>query len=112
MKSRTQLCLMMVFVAYAMVKNGDVFAHPEAAALVDEQHCMFCHTTEAPRLAPSFPQIAQHYRQVPGAGSALARKLSLEGPAHWGDIAMPVADRADPLSPQDAQTVAQWLLTQ
>jgi cytochrome c len=112
MKSRKKLCLAAAFVTFAMANSIAAFAHPEAGALVDEHHCMYCHTADAPHLALSFPQIAVLYRKVPGARSTLAQKLSVEGTAHWGDITMPVMDRVDPLSTDDAQTVAQWLLTQ
>jgi cytochrome c551/c552 len=112
MNARMKLCLTTALIALLMAKNGDAFARSQAAALVDEQHCMFCHTSGAPHLAPSFPQIAQHYSQVPHASAALEQKLSVEGPAHWGDITMPIADRVDPLSPAEARTVAQWVLNQ
>jgi cytochrome c len=112
MNSLKEMVLPVAFVAFVIARGGDAFAHPDASALVDAQHCMFCHTSEAPHLALSFRQIAVLYGKVPGATSMLAQKASLEGTAHWGDITMPVSDRVDPLSPQDAQTVAQWLLIQ
>ncbi|NPT39902.1 cytochrome C [Paraburkholderia sp. 1N] len=95
-----------------MVRTGNTFARSEAEALVDQQHCMYCHTAEPPYLAPSFPQIAKHYRRMPGTPSALEQKLSIEGPTHWGDITMPISDRVDSLSPEDAHTVARWMLNQ
>jgi cytochrome c551/c552 len=39
----------------------------EPAALVDQQHCMFCHTADVPFLAPSFHAIAERYRGTPHA---------------------------------------------
>ena len=87
-------------------------ASPEPDALVDQQHCMFCHTVNSPFLAPSFQQIAEHYRNVPNAALMLEEKLRVGGPAHWGDMAMPVAvDRGGPLSPEDARTLVQWVLS-
>ncbi len=73
---------------------------------------MFCHTTLGANLAPSLPLIAQRYRKVPGAGAALAQKLRVDGTAHWGDIAMPDADRVAPLSPEHADMVVPWVLAQ
>lgn len=52
---------------------------PEPTALVDAQHCMFCHTPDMPFLAPSFHQIAERYRDVPRAEEQLAIKLRLGG---------------------------------
>jgi|SRR5471032_429170 len=88
------------------------YAEPEPEALVDQQHCMFCHTVDSPFLAPSFQQIAARYRNVPNAALMLEEKLRVGGPAHWGDMAMPAAaDRGGPLSREDARTLVQWVLS-
>lgn len=85
----------------------------EPTVLVDQQHCMFCHTSDAPFLAPSFHQIAQRYRDVPGATAMLEQKLRTGGPAHWGDTPMPLPDeRGGPLSPADAHELVQWVMRQ
>ncbi|ABE31121.1 cytochrome c family protein [Paraburkholderia xenovorans LB400] len=100
-------CTALVLVA------GAARAEPEPAALVDQQHCMFCHTRDAPFLAPSFQQIAERYRNVPNAQFMLEHKLRLGGKAHWGDMAMPLpGDRGGPLSAEDAHTLVQWVLSQ
>ena len=86
---------------------------PEPTALVDSQHCMFCHTADAPFLAPSFHQIAERYRNTPHADEILEHKLRLGGRAHWGDTPMPpAADRGGPLSREDAHVLVQWVLSQ
>jgi cytochrome c len=86
---------------------------PEPTELVDQQHCMFCHTSDAPFLAPSFQQIAQRYRDNPNAHTMLEEKLRRGGKAHWGDMAMPLPeDRGGPLSAEDARTLVQWVLSQ
>lgn len=92
---------------------GVAHGEPEPTALVDQQHCMFCHTSDAPFLAPSFQQIAERYRNDPNAQFMLEHKLRLGGKAHWGDMPMPpAADRGGPLSAQDAHTLVQWVLSQ
>ncbi|WP_233807866.1 c-type cytochrome [Paraburkholderia sp. HP33-1] len=92
---------------------GLAYGEPEPSALVDQQHCMFCHTRDAPFLAPSFQQIAEHYRNVPDAQTMLEQKLRLGGKAHWGDTPMPPAvERGGPLSAGDAHTLVQWVLSQ
>jgi cytochrome c len=98
----------------AVLASGNVYAQvPEPTALIDQQHCMFCHTVDAPFLAPSFHQIADRYRDKPHAVDMLEQKLRLGGKAHWGDTAMPLpADRGGPLSPEDARTLVEWVLTQ
>jgi len=100
------------FVAAALYAlSAHVFAQREPTPLVDQQHCMFCHTDDAPFLAPSFQQIAERYRNVPGAAPMLEHKLRMGGRAHWGDMAMPSAgERGGPLSAEDAHTLVQWVL--
>jgi cytochrome c len=87
---------------------------PEPSALIDQHHCMFCHTVDAPFLAPSFEQIAVRYRKMPHASTMLEHKLRVGGKAHWGDMAMPsAAERGGgPLSPDEAHTLVQWVLSQ
>ena len=96
-----------------LAASGAAMAESEPTALVDQQHCMFCHTRDAPFLAPSFQQIADRYRDVPNASVMLEHKLRLGGKAHWGDMSMPLpADRGGPLTPEDAHTLIQWVLSQ
>ncbi|MBB5444952.1 cytochrome c551/c552 [Paraburkholderia sp. WSM4177] len=99
--------------AASALTAGVAHGEPEPSALVDQQHCMFCHTRDAPFLAPSFQQIAERYRNVPDAQTMLEHKLRLGGKAHWGDTPMPPpAERGGPLSAQDAHTLVQWVLSQ
>lgn len=89
------------------------FAQREPTELINQQHCMFCHTVDAPFLAPSFHQIAERYRDKPHAADMLEEKLRRGGKAHWGDTPMPPpADRGGPLSAQDARTLVDWVLSQ
>lgn len=98
------------FALHAVAANAQV---PEPTELVDQQHCMFCHTSDAPFLAPSFHQIAERYRDKPNASTMLEDKLRHGGKAHWGDMAMPLPDdRGGPLSAEDARTLVQWVLSQ
>jgi cytochrome c551/c552 len=106
------ICVSAVVLAIELTAAGYAFAQSGVAGLIDQQHCMFRHTTEGANLAPSFPQIAERYRAVPGAGIMLAKKVRNAGKAHWGDITMPDADRVAPLSPKQADMVVQWVLTQ
>jgi cytochrome c551/c552 len=96
-----------------VLASGIAYAETEPSALVDQHHCMFCHTRDAPFLAPSFQQIAERYRDVPNAQFMLEHKLRLGGKAHWGDTSMPLpADRGGPLSAADAHTLVKWVLSQ
>ncbi|WP_370467223.1 c-type cytochrome [Caballeronia sp. BR00000012568055] len=91
--------------------GAKALAQSEPSALIDQQHCMFCHTNDAPFLAPSFQQIANRYRDNPNASVMLEHKLRAGGQAHWGDMAMPMpAERGGALSPEDAHTLIAWVL--
>jgi cytochrome c len=87
------------------------FAQFTVTGLIEQQHCMFCHTTDGADLAPSFSQIAQRYRTSAGASVMLEKKLLVGGKAHWGDITMPAADPVPPLSDAEAHTLIQWVLS-
>jgi cytochrome c551/c552 len=112
---RTNRTLMLAGAALAAAL-GSACVHaqlPEPTKLVDAQHCMFCHTSDAPFLAPSFHQIAERYRDTPHADVMLEQKLRRGGRAHWGDTPMPLpADRGGPLSREDAHVLVQWVLSQ
>lgn len=99
--------------ALFLTGSGAALAQSEPTALVDQQHCMFCHTRDAPFLAPSFQQIAERYRDAPNAQMMLEQKLRVGGKAHWGDMAMPLPpDRGGPITPEDAHVLIQWVLSQ
>ena len=97
--------------AFLMLYASRALAQSEPSALIDQQHCMFCHTNDAPFLAPSFQQIANRYRDDPQAQTMLEHKLRAGGRAHWGDVAMPMpAERGGALSPEDAHVLVEWVL--
>ena len=102
--------------ASALCVAGPNMAHArpdEPTELVDQQHCMFCHTSDAPFLAPSFHQIADRYRDVPDATTMLEIKLRKGGRAHWGDTPMPLPpERGGPLSAEDAHKLIEWVMSQ
>ncbi|GAB7524591.1 c-type cytochrome [Paraburkholderia sp. 2C] len=112
--SRFRLIAACVAAWSAAVSSGALAQRNEPTELVDQQHCMFCHTSDAPFLAPSFHQIAERYRGKPDATLMLERKLRVGGRAHWGDMPMPVsAERGGPpLSAEDARTLIQWVMSQ
>jgi cytochrome c551/c552 len=109
-------CLIRIACSAGLVIAGLNPAHArvdEPTELVDQQHCMFCHTSDAPFLAPSFRQIADRYRGVPNATAMLEIKLRKGGRAHWGDTAMPLpAERGGPLSAEDAHKLVEWVMSQ
>jgi len=111
--ARLQPFMMCAAIALLAAPHAALAQRGEPTGLVDQQHCMFCHTSDAPFLAPSFHQIADRYRDVPNATNMLEDKLRMGGRAHWGDTAMPLpAERGGPLSAEDAHTLVQWVMSQ
>ncbi|TDN63210.1 cytochrome C [Paraburkholderia sp. BL10I2N1] len=113
MNALQSTCVNFGIVSLLVAASNTVLAQSEPSALIDQHHCMFCHTNDAPFLAPSFQQISERYRKAPNARVMLENKLRLGGKAHWGDIAMPLpADRGGPITPEDAHTLIIWVLSQ
>ena len=109
--TRARHMLLTGVVAGALLSAAPALAQTEAGALVDQHHCMFCHTSDSPFLAPSFQQIADRYRDNPKAQAMLEHKVRVGGRAHWGDMAMPSPpERGGSISAEDAQTLVQWVL--
>ena len=83
--------------------SGETPPLPEPAELMNQQHCMFCRTTDAPLLAPSSKRIAARSRNVPDdrAGNT-SRQRGRHG------TQLPV-DRDGQLSPEDARPPIQWV---
>ncbi len=98
------LCAVLTAPAVALAQSA-------VAGLIEQQHCMFCHTTDGADLAPSFSQIAQRYRTSAGASVMLEKKLVAGGKPHWGDITMPAADPVPQLTDDEAHTLVQWVLS-
>jgi len=109
--ARARHVLLSGVVAGALLSAAPALARTEAGALVDQHHCMFCHTNDSPFLAPSFQQIADRYRDDPKAQAMLEHKVRVGGRAHWGNISMPPPpERGGSVSAEDAHTLVQWVL--
>ena len=83
--------------------SGETPPLPEPAELMNQQHCMFCRTTDAPLLAPSSKRIAARSRNVPDDRAGItSRQRRRHG------TQLPV-DRDGQLSPEDARPPIQWV---
>jgi len=69
--------------------------------------CLGCHTVDSKRIGPSYQEIAKKYPHNPEIIAQLARKIRDGGKGNWGDLAMP----ANPVSEQEAATLAEWVLS-
>ena len=97
---------LLALAAAALLISATHAAEPEPTPLVDQQHCMFCHTDNAAFLAPSFQQIADRYRNVPNAAAMLEHKLRWVDPptgAIW-----PCRHPANGVAPYPRKTPTRW----
>lgn len=82
----------------------------EARALAERKACFGCHEIDRTAAAPGFKAIAAGYQSVPDAVNKVAATLKTGGKSHFGDRgSMPAQVR---LTAQEAQTLAEWALSQ
>ena len=97
---------LLALAAAALFFSATYAAEPEPTPLVDQQHCMFCHTDNAAFLAPSFQQIAERYRNVPNAAAMLEHNCVWVDPptgAIW-----PCRHPANGVAPYPRKTPTRW----
>ena len=57
-------------------------------SLIDESDCFSCHRIEVKSIGPSYLQVAQRYKNDPGAPAILARRIIAGSVGIWGEHAM------------------------
>jgi cytochrome c len=76
-------------------------------ALAERHGCLGCHAAQARLAGPSYEEVAQRYREAPGAAAELAQRIRSGGDGRWG--AMPMPPQAQ-VSQADAKRLAAWIL--
>lgn len=92
--------LLCVVVAHAQGVN-------DGQALAKSKACLGCHQVDAKRVGPS-SAIAQRYADQAGADQYLSSAIRQGGRGRWGAVPMPAQSQ---VSEQDAQRLAQWILS-
>ena len=77
-------------------------------ALVQASDCLRCHGMDRRYVGPSFRQIADRYREQPGAANYLARKIREGSVGEWGRTVMPRHPRVTEVQ---AHAMALWVLS-
>jgi cytochrome c len=84
--------------------------------LAEQMQCVQCHRATQAFAGPSFQQIAQKYKDQPGAVdriSAIIRQGSrATGGPHWGKATMPDTAERPEVNAADARILAGWILQQ
>lgn len=79
------------------------------AALAQKNGCLACHQVDKKVVGPSYKDIAAKYKGADAAKiDELATKVKAGGVGVWGQIPMPPNAK---VTPEDAKTLVQWILT-
>lgn len=92
----------------AVVADPPVLSAAQGQALAAKNQCLGCHQVDSRRVGPPFRAIAQRFDGQPRAAQYLARVMRQGSSGQWGAIPMPAQTR---LSPQDALSLARWILS-
>lgn len=87
--------------------SAPVFA-ADAQALAQSKNCLACHAIDKKLMGPSYKDVAKKYAGVAGAEAKLVDKVVKGGGGVWGPIPMP----PNKLTPEEAKTLVQWVLSQ
>ncbi len=75
--------------------------------LAEKKNCLACHSVKEKVLGPALRDVAAKYAGQGDAVALLAEKIQKGGVGAWGQVPMPAND----VTPAEAQTLAQWVLS-
>jgi len=93
--------------ALLWLSASTVLAAPNAQALATSKNCLACHAIDRKLVGPSYQDVAARYAGQKDAVSRLAEKIQKGGAGSWGPVPMP----ANPVTPEEAKTLATWVLS-
>ena len=76
--------------------------------LIAKSDCLTCHKLNEKVTGPAYADVAEKYKNVPGAADTLANKIINGGSGNWGSI--PMTAHAT-LSKEDALTMVHYIMT-
>lgn len=94
-----------LLLAFALASMGT----QASEAIVKKARCVACHAVDQKRVGPAYLDVANKYRNDPGAEARLMAKVRNGGVGAWGEIPMP-AHPADKLSDDDLKKAVHWVL--
>ena len=88
----------------------------DAAALAKAKQCFTCHDAKSEIIGPSFRDIARRFKGMNDAKTILARAIQTGTDApgvvyHWGAIRMPSPSARVPVSKEEAEVLAEYVLS-
>lgn len=82
-------------------------SNQDAAALANQSGCMVCHKVDGKLVGPGFNDVAEKYKDQPGAVETLSQKVKKGGSGVWGRFPMPAHPQ---LSDESLKTLVTWVL--
>ncbi|MDY3330555.1 c-type cytochrome [Pelistega suis] len=90
-------------VAASLLAASGAYAQ-DGLALANSKACMACHNVDAKVIGPAFKEIAAKYA---GDAATVAASIKNGSTGKWGPVPMP----ANPVSDDEAKTLADWILS-
>lgn len=91
--------------------GGALVLHPalaqDAEALFKSKPCAACHNKDVKMVGPALKDVAAKYAGTEGAAALLAERIKNGTQGTWGPMPMP----ANPVTEEEAKTLAEWVLT-
>jgi len=75
--------------------------------LAQKKNCLACHTVDKKVVGPAYKDVAAKYAGDKAALAKLTEKIQKGGVGVWGQVPMP----ANPVTPDEAKTLATWVLS-
>jgi cytochrome c len=96
--------------------TGDSGPPLNAKQLARAKHCFDCHDTTGPRVGPAFRDLARRFGGLNNAKPMLARMIRTGTDNesvfyHWGPSTMPPDSVRVPVSDEEAQELAEYVLS-
>ena len=105
--NRTMVVLMICAGAIASPARG-----ADAVALAGAKQCFVCHDAKLEMMmGPPFRDIARRYQGVSNAKTMLADVIQSGTEGHWAASKMPAASARAPVSKEEAEVLAEYVLS-
>lgn len=102
---------MIVLMLCAVALTGPVMG-ADAVAIARQKQCFVCHdATLTWMIGPPFRDIAKRYREVSSARTMLAEVIESGTEGHWAASKMPAQSRRAPLTAEEAEVLAAYVLS-
>jgi cytochrome c len=76
--------------------------------LAEKKNCLACHSIKEKVVGPAFKDVAAKYASQADAPKMLSEKIQKGSVGTWGQVPMP----PNSVTPEEAKTLADWVLSQ